>query len=141
MQKIIHLVNINAVQEEVFEAIATGEGLSNWWSTKVKSEENVGGIIDFTFQADFNPDMKITKLNKPEVVHWVCLAGHEPWQDNRFSFELKKGNGATQLKFTQEYTRDISEEDYGTYNFNWAYYLMSLKEYCETGKGKPFDPK
>ena len=28
----------------------------------------------------------------------------------------------------------------GTYNFNWGYYLQSLKLYCETGMGTPFVP-
>ena len=27
---------------------------------------------------------------------------------------------------------------YGIYNFNWGCYLESLRLYCETGTGKPF---
>jgi hypothetical protein len=30
---------------------------------------------------------------------------------------------------------------YGTYNFNWGYYLNSLKRLCEEGVGTPFDPE
>jgi hypothetical protein len=30
------------------------------------------------------------------------------------------------------------EESFGVYNFNWAYYLESLRKYCETGTGAPF---
>lgn len=138
MQKIIHLLNIKATREKVFDAIATAEGLSKWWSTQVKADEQVGGIVDFTFVADFNPNMKISVLRKPAELRWECVAGHEPWQDNKFWFELEKADDGTQLKFSQEYAREISDEDYGTYNFNWGYYLQSLKDYCEHGKGKPF---
>lgn len=138
MQKIIHVLQIHTKPEKVFKAIATAEGLSNWWSTKVKAEEKIGGFVDFTFVADFNPDMKITALDEPREVRWECVAGHDKWQDNRFSFTLTENENGTQLKFIQEYANEISDIDYGTYNFNWGYYLHSLKEYCETGRGKPF---
>jgi hypothetical protein len=36
---------------------------------------------------------------------------------------------------------ELSDETYGTYNFNWGYYLNSLKQRCDTGVGTPFDPK
>lgn len=140
MQKIIHVLQIKAEPKKVFRAIATAEGLSNWWSTDVKAEEKVGGIVDFKFMGDFNPDMKIIALNEPKVVKWECVGGHDNWQDNKFLFELGESDDGTQLKFVQEYANEISDEDYGTYNFNWGYYLQSLKGYCETGQGKPFSP-
>ena len=31
-------------------------------------------------------------------------------------------------------------EFYAHCNFQWGKYLVSLKEYCETGKGFPFNP-
>jgi uncharacterized protein YndB with AHSA1/START domain len=137
MQRIIHVLNINADQDNVFEAIATAEGLSQWWSTNVKAEEKVGGIVDFTFIPEFNPSMKITMLDRPSQIRWECVSGHDLWHDNTFSFVLTESKGVTQLTFTQEYAREISDEEYGIYNYNWAYYLQSLKGYCESGKGKP----
>jgi len=140
MKKIIHFLNINKPANQVFEAIATAEGLSNWWSTQVTSEGKIGGIIDFTFRDDFNPDMKITSMTPSRELKWKCIAGHEKWQDNEFTFEMNEHNGITQLKFTQLYAKELSDEDYGIYNFNWGYYLYSLKEFCEKGRGKPFNP-
>lgn len=138
MRKIIHVLHIKEKPGKTFNAIATEEGLSNWWSTRVVAEEKIGGIIDFTFLGDFNPDMKITSLREAKEVKWQCVGGHEKWLDNRFSFELSERDDGTQVKFVQEYANEISDEDYGTYNYNWGYYLGSLKEYCETGKGRPF---
>ena len=40
--------------------------------------------------------------------------------------------------FAQDYARELSDEVYGIYNFNWGYYLNSLKQYCEKGVGVPF---
>jgi uncharacterized protein YndB with AHSA1/START domain len=140
MKTIIHVLNINKSTNQVYEAIATAKGLSKWWSKQVTSEEQVGDIVDFTFRGDFNPDMKITSMTPSREVRWKCVAGHDKWQDNTFAFELGESDGFTQLKFTQLYAKELSDEDYGTYNFNWGYYLQSLKEYCETGQGKPFEP-
>ncbi len=66
----------------------------------------------------------------------------EPWgaTDNTFEFALTERNGETLLQFTQEYAQELSDETYGTYNFNWGYYLNSLKLLCETGAGTSFVP-
>ena len=96
-------------------------------------------MVRFTFRGDFNPDMKITTLERDREVGWSCVGGHAPWQDSTFRFVLDDENGATSLHFTQEYGRDVSDEAYGTYNFNWGYYLNSLKRLCETGTGTPFE--
>ena len=134
----MHAVEIQAPRNKVFETITTQEGLSNWWTTKVTVEEGVGGLIDFTFVEDFNPDMKVTQLEQDHIVHWQCVGGHDNWLDNTFSFELSDKGDNTLLMFTQIYARELSDEVYGTYNYNWGYYLDSLKAYCETGTGKPF---
>ncbi len=140
MKKILHAVEIDASRSDVFDAITTEKGLSHWWTTKVAVEEGVGGIIDFRFIEIFNPNMKVSQLEPDRAVHWQCVSGHDNWADNTFSFELHDKGNNTLLMFTQLYARELSDEDYGIYNFNWGYYLQSLKEYCETGTGKPFQP-
>lgn len=138
MKKILHAVEIEAPRNKVFKAITTQTGLSGWWSTRVKVEEGLGGMIDFQFLGDFNPDMKVTRLDADRAVHWQCIDGHDNWLDNTFSFELSDKGENTLLLFTQTYARELSDEIYGIYNFNWGYYLNSLKAYCETGSGNPF---
>jgi len=138
MQKIIHVLDVSIDKQRVYQALTTEEGLSSWWSTKVKTDGKLGGIIGFTFLEGFNPDMKILSLEENSKVEWECVSGHDKWQNNKFSFEMKENQVGTLLKFTQEYANQVSDEDYGRYNFNWAYYLQSLKDYCETGNGKPY---
>lgn len=138
MKTIIHVVDIDAPREKVFNAITTEGGLSNWWTTVVSVQEGLGGIIDFRFIEGFNPDMKVTHLDQNRLLHWQCVGGHRNWQDNTFSFELKDLEAKSRLIFRQNYSVELDDEVYGTYNFNWAYYLDSLRLYCETGSGKPF---
>ena len=116
-------------------------GLSSWWSTEVTADKQVGGVIRFRFLGDFHPEMKIVALEEPSLVTWRCVAGHDNWRDNEFEFRLEDVSGDTRIKFVQTYSRELDDVQYGTYNFNWGYYLESLRLYCEGGRGKPFDPK
>jgi len=137
--KIIHHVFDTTVpREKVYAALTTTEGLSGWWTTIVKAEAAVGAVVSFTFAGDFNPEMRVTALEPPAVVRWECAGGHEPWAQNTFRFELADKAGGTAVRFWQDYARELSDDAYGTYNFNWGYYLESLRQYCETGEGKPF---
>ena len=140
MKKIIHHFQIKASPETVFDAIGTQSGLSKWWSKVVEAEETIGGIVKFTFIDVFNPRMKITEYDKPNVISWTCVSGHEPWAENIFKFLIKTDGPDASLHFTQDYARELSDEQYGTYNFNWAFYLESLRQLCEEGRGRPFDP-
>ena len=121
-------------------AITTAAGLKRWWTTKVEAEEREGGIIRFTFAGDFHPQMKQRLLEPDRRVEWVCVAGHANWQDNGFTFVLHERKGETLVMFSQDYARELSDEVYGIYNFNWGYYLNSLKQLCEKGSGVPFTP-
>ncbi len=139
MKTILHSLRIHASPEDVFDALTTEVGLAGWWSTVVKAGTGVGGHVRFTFHGDFHPVMQVTALVPARKVGWRCVDGHDKWLDNTFSFTLDPREGETQLEFVQEYARELSNEDYGTYNFNWGYYLNSLKLLCETGEGTPFE--
>jgi uncharacterized protein YndB with AHSA1/START domain len=141
MKTIIHVVTIRTGRADPFRALTTQAGLSSWWSTDVTAEEQVGGVIRFRFLGDFNPEMAIVALQERSLVKWRCVSGHDNWRDNEFEFHLEGMSGGTRLKFTQAYSRELDDVQYGTYNFNWGYYLESLRLYCEEGKGRPFDPR
>ena len=138
MKTIIHAVHIHAAPPKVYEALTTTEGLSQWWTTQVDIEPGTGGVIRFTFHGDFHPHMRQTALEPHRLVRWSCVAGHPNWHNNTFSFTLDERKGETTVQFVQQYADELSDETYGTYNFNWGYYLNSLKLYCETGTGTPF---
>ena len=140
MKTIIHAVHIHAAPNTVYDALTTAEGLSKWWTTQVAIDAGTGGVIWFTFHGDFHPHMQQTALEPHRLVRWSCVAGHPNWQNNTFSFTLEERKDETLLGFVQEYAQELSDEVYGTYNFNWGYYLNSLKQLCETGMEMPFVP-
>jgi uncharacterized protein YndB with AHSA1/START domain len=140
VRQIIHALTIRATPASVYRALTTEAGVTGWWTTKAHVEEGQGNVIRFTFAGDFHPHMKQTRLEPNRRVEWQCVAGHANWQENRFAFSLDERDGATAVMFLQDYARELSDEVYGTYNFNWGYYLNSLKLFCEKGRGTPFNP-
>ncbi len=105
----------------------------------MKADIREGGTIEFRFADQFAADMEVSRLEANRQVEWRCVGGAPLWQDNTFRFELQPRGEGTLLMFTQEYASEIPTEEYGRYNFNWGYYLLSLKRLCETGAGHPFE--
>lgn len=140
MKEIIHAVHVHAPPADVYGALTTEEGVTGWWTTEASLEEGEGGVIHFTFHGDFHPRMEQVGLEPNRRVEWRCVGGHDNWQDNAFSFALEEREGETRLTFRQHYARELPDDVYGTYNYNWGYYLGSLKKLCETGTGTPFQP-
>jgi uncharacterized protein YndB with AHSA1/START domain len=142
MKTIHHVVDIVAPRATVWSALTDEAQLSSWWSTKVDAPSaTVGAETHWTFVGDFNPVMRITALEDGARLEWRCVGGHDPWQEGTFRFELVEiEDGATRLRFWQDYAVELSDDAYGTYNFNWGYYLESLRSLCATGAGKPFRP-
>lgn len=139
MKTIIHTVHIHSPREVVYKALTTEEGVTGWWTTKATLHPGVGGVIEFTFVGDFNPHMSQLALAEGERVAWRCVAGHTNWLSNTFTFALRNVGGEPSLQFVQEYAQELDDDTYGTYNFNWGYYLGSLKALCEKGAGTPFE--
>ncbi len=139
MKTILHLSDVAASPEKVFAALISTDGLAAWWTTKVTGDASADGVIEFTFGEDgFDPDMQVVELEPPSLVAWQCVGGVEQWADNNFRFELEDRDGATRVRFRQDYATELSDDDYAIYNYNWGYYIESLRLYCETGTGKPF---
>jgi hypothetical protein len=66
----------------------------------------------------------------------TALAG---WWSAKVEEEGGSGvGGRARLRFWQEYAIELADDYYGVYNFNWGYYLESLRLLCVTGTGKPF---
>ena len=135
MKSLIHALDVNVSRESVHEALTTLDGLAGWWTTKVDGDP-AGGVIAFTFRDDFNPDMRVDEATL-DTVAWTCVGGHDPWADNTFRFRLS-GSSPTSILFRQDYARELDDRTYGIYNFNWGFYLESLRLHLETGAGKPF---
>ena len=140
MKTIHHVVDIDAETGPVWAALTEADKMAGWWSTKVRTPPAaVGARVEWTFAGDFNPVMEIITLDEQKELAWRCVSGHDPWQDGTFRFVLATlDDSRTRLRFWQEYAVELDDDYYGVYNFNWGYYLESLRLLCTAGTGKPF---
>jgi uncharacterized protein YndB with AHSA1/START domain len=142
MKVIHHVLEVDAPLSTVWSALTEPADMARWWSTKVESPPAaVGAVVRWTFEDGFNPDMEITALDPERELAWRCVGGHDPWKDNTFRFQLEALDRIrTRLRFWQDYAVELSDDAYGIYNFNWGYYMESLRLLCSTGTGKPYEP-
>ena len=141
MADIMHRIGFKAPATEVYKAVSTVEGLSRWWTEDVKGESRPGGKIEFTFRTRGGDvigkmTMEVTELNAPASVRWRCVDGPPDWIGTRFGFELSRQDEQTILIFGH---RDWAEatESLAHCSMKWAVFLLSLKDYVQTGEGKP----
>ena len=138
MHDIRHRVGINAPHGDVFDAIATREGLARWWTSAVDGESRVGEDLTFHFG---NPDpaavMKVTDLVPGTRVAWECTAGPDEWLGTTFTYDFKREGDTTVVLFTNAGWREPVEFMHHC-STKWAYFLLGMKDGLEGGKATPW---
>jgi uncharacterized protein YndB with AHSA1/START domain len=137
MPDILHKVGIKSTSlGAVYNALATIEGLSSWWTSDTRGESKVGGELQFRF-GDGGFDMKVLELEPGKRVLWQVVDGPEEWLGTKISFDLTQNGDWTVVLFKHqgwkapvEFMRHCSTK--------WAVFLLSLKSLREAGKGAPW---
>lgn len=140
MVHIKHNLTIDALPGTVYNAITTQEGIQNWWTVDTHIKLEVGSIAEFIFGDQYHNKMKIVDLQPNRRVEWHCLEGDPQWIDTSIIFELESHNEQTLLRFNHKNWQEAADF-YAYCNNQWGKYMMSLKNYYETGVGNPFIPK
>lgn len=138
MTEIIHELTIKGKKEDAYNALTSEKGLSSWWTTDVKVREKIGSINEFGFYGHKAIHyMKVKDLKPNNEVEWVCEKSVlEDWIQTTIKFILYDGPNGLQLRFVQSGFK-TTDGLYGAFNYNWANYLTSFKNYVENGKGNP----
>ena len=80
MSDIKNLFHINAPIEKVYTAIATINGLRNWWTPETNGDENIGGTLQFRFGSYGGPDLIVKDLMLHKLLAWSYINGAEEWK-------------------------------------------------------------
>jgi uncharacterized protein YndB with AHSA1/START domain len=137
MAAIKHLLFINSPSQKIYSAITTKEGVANWWTEQTEIGNKVGDLNIFDFGDRYHNEMKTSKLIPNKQVEWECLEGDKEWIGTKLIFEIEEKDKGSVLKFTHGNWREETDF-FASCNYHWGYYMRSLKLYCETGKGTPF---
>ena len=139
MPDIRHRVVISAPLDRVYQAVATADGISDWWTRDgVRGQAREGSRLQFFFnQPEPSAVMEVTALDPGGQVSWNCVGGADEWIGTRVTFDLRPADGETVVLFTHADWRSPTEF-MAHCSARWAYFLFSLKSLVETGKGTPF---
>ncbi len=140
MAEIRHMLLIDAPVDVVYRAVTEQKGLAGWWTVQALAKPTVGAVADFKFGDRYHTAMRVTGLEPPRKIQWECVEGDEEWVGTKIVFDLEKQGDQTLVRFAHSDWRQATDF-YASCNYNWGYYLKSLKSYCETGKGTPFEYK
>jgi uncharacterized protein YndB with AHSA1/START domain len=130
---------MSAPLPRVYEAVATTDGISSWWTRDgVRGESIEGSRLQFFFgQPDPAAVMEVTALRPDRHVAWTCVEGADEWVGTHLAFDLARTDDQTVVLFTHADWRSPTEF-MAHCSARWAYFLLSLKSYTETGQGTPY---
>lgn len=142
MVDILHRVGVKAPLDEVYEALATKDGVAGWWTRDTTGTSEVGSTLVTRFRnhdtgEDIGGfDLRVEELEPSRRVSWLVEDGPAEWIGTHIDFDLKEEDGYTIVMFGHlgwkeavEFTNHCSTK--------WAVFLMSLKHWVETGVGEP----
>ncbi|MFT6927818.1 MAG: hypothetical protein ACJAZP_003463 [Psychromonas sp.] len=137
MNEITHRIGIKSSPEKIYELLTTDDGLSQWWTNDVSGAADVGSIIKFRFNGG-GPDFKVTELIPNKLVHWKHSGNvPEAWMGTEILIKLNNEGEQTFVRFTHLNWKEPT--DFMAHcSMKWAVFMLSLKDFAETGKGKPF---
>ena len=138
MADIRHRVGIAAPASDVYQAVATAEGLRGWWTTDVRGDDTVGGSLAFHFGGeDASAVMQVVERVPDQRVVWTCTGGPDEWTGTTFTFALSPAGDETVLLFTNE-GWDQPVEFLHHCSTKWALFLLGLKDGFEGGRATPY---
>ena len=137
MADIRHRIAVKAPREQVYNALATIEGLAGWWTRDTRGEAAPGKNIAFYFGGE-NPAAVMTVTEQgPNRVAWRCDEGPEEWLGTTVTFDLKREDEYTVVLFTHAGWQEPVEFMHHC-SSRWAYFLFSLKAGIERGAATPW---
>ena len=141
MVDIIHRIGITSPTTHVYQALTSLEGLGQMVHQEVQGDGQIGGKIAFSFRSPTgelkgNMVMEVQELNAQKDVRWRCIEGPAEWIGTDITFRLAQHDNQTILLFGHRNWHEAVEFT-AHCSMKWATFLLSLREYVETGKGKP----
>ncbi len=136
-REIWHEVLINTAPSDLYEAVTDVKKLAHWWTTDTRGQSEVGKRLEFWFSGFCAAVMQIATLKRNELVQWkVVDGGAEDWVGTEIEFKIFCDQGKTFLHF-RHLKWPENAKTFPHCSMGWAIFLLSLKEFVETGKGRP----
>jgi uncharacterized protein YndB with AHSA1/START domain len=136
-REIWHEIHINASPHKVYQAITDVKKLAHWWTTDTRGKTAVGKKLEFWFYGNLSAEIVVTTLKVDALVRWRLTERSIPdWVNTEIAFKMFRQDGQTFLHLRHSKWREDAKM-FPECSMHWAIFLLSLKEFVETGKGRP----
>ena len=135
MATIYHQVGIKAPLSDVYNAIATTEGVTGWWTQTSGNPEN-NGNLEFSFDGHI-VSARVTAKTPEKYIEWTVAGDAGEWLDTRICFDLDQKPEQVMVNFQHTDWKQATPF-LAHCSTKWGVFMLSLKDYLETGTGKPF---
>ena len=136
-REIWHEIIISASPSALYQALTDVKKLAHWWTIETKGESAVGGKLEFWFYGKYVKEMVVTALKVDELVRWRATdRSDSEWVDTEIEWKIFREDDLTFLHLRHSNWRDDAKFFPRT-STHWVLFLLSLKEFVETGKGRP----
>ena len=138
MKEIRHRVGIKAPIQDIYEAVYQPAKLIGWWATAAKGSGQLGSSIELEFPRYPSHVWEITELTDGQRVRLQFLSGPEPWRGSELRFEFQPGQEQVFVTLTHITTSATPDSAFQYFCTKWPTFLVSLKDFLETGHGRPY---
>jgi uncharacterized protein YndB with AHSA1/START domain len=154
MATLYHQVWIEAPLARVYEAVATVEGLGEWWAPHTSTVTDDGLVFAHDpGERHGKVRLKVIDLEKNRRVEWEVISKHPElspasgWMGTRILFEFSEALNPGGWRGISEGERMLTVLEFrhsgwaedspflGFCNFSWGVVLGMLKEWCEKKDG------
>jgi uncharacterized protein YndB with AHSA1/START domain len=138
MPDILHLVTIHASPNRLYRALTTAQGIRRWWTHDSDLGSKPGSTGEFRFHdRRFAIAVNVDELKRNAHVGWnnVTSTGGS-FNGTTIEFDIRSDDEDTMLAFAHRGFKEAGDA-YAGAALRWGYYLISLKQFLETGKGTP----
>ncbi len=137
MVDILHQVGIEASPDAVYKALTETSGLRRWWSEHSEIQPEVGSLAQVSF---YNKavvfELRVNELIPNSKIEWTVQGGPPDWANTRITWTLSENQGQTMLHLAHR-GFESTGGNFASVNYNWGWYVTSLKFYLEKGEGMP----
>lgn len=137
MADVLHQVGIQAPVGKVYAALTEESGLKSWWSEHSEIRSEVGSLASVSFYNNaVTFKFRIAELIPDSKVVWAIEGGPPDWANTKITWTLSGENGQTMLHLAHSGFAS-TDGNFASVNYNWGWYVTSLKFLLEKGEGMP----
>lgn len=137
-REIWHEVLVNTSPQTLYRAVSDVGGLAHWWTTGARGSSKVGEQLEFWFGDFCASVVEVQQLRVNELVQWLVSGGSAgDWIGTQVEFKIFAEKGKTFLHFRHS-DWQADAKSFPHCSMGWAIFLLSLKEFAESGKGRPY---